>query len=165
VKNRVVLLVPILFFSCGVLKTNKYLMHYKELNEVSGLENVMDLGDKYHPRIIEFQNSNTCVEEYQRLRAEGYTLIGYSLFQHEQKLSNGLAVQAGKKLGAHKVLLSREKSNEGSSDHRFPLPDEMFKEKPIIQAIMENEGSEKKTAISSYAHLALFLVQLSLDNR
>ena len=140
-------------------------MHYKEVNDISTIENKIDLGDKYYPSVLEMENNNACVKEYQRLKSEGYILMGYSLFQKKKKMSQGLALQAGMKLGAHQVLLSRENSHSGSLDSQFPLPDEMFKERPIIQAIMENNDLEKKSPINSYAHLALFLVQLSLDNR
>jgi hypothetical protein len=138
-------------------------MHYKEVNDISIIENKIEFGDKNYPTVLEMANSNACIKEYQRLKSEGYILMGYSLFDNKGKMSQGLVIQAGLKLGAHKILLSRENSHSGPLDNRFPLPDEMFKERPIIEAIMENEGSEKKSPINSYAHLALFLVQLSLD--
>ena len=138
-------------------------MHYKEVNDISTIENKIDQGDKYYPAVLEMDNSNACIKEYQRLKPEGYLLMGYSLFDNDAKMSKGLVIQAGMKLGAHKVLLSRENSHSGSLDHQTLLPDEKFKISPIVEAMESNPRNEK--ANNNHVHMALFLVQLSLDNR
>lgn len=138
-------------------------MHYKEVNDISTIENKIDLGDKYYPTVLEMANSNACIIEYQRLKSEGYILMGYSLFHNEGKMSQGVVIQAGMKLGAHKVLLSRENSHSGSLDYQPMLLDEKFKGRPILAALASKPGSEKENSNNNHVHMALFLVQLSLD--
>ena len=81
-------------------------MHYNQVNDINAIENKVDHGEKFYPTVLELGNSNACVKEYDRLKSEGYILIGYSLFHHDRKMSHGILVQTGKKLGAHKVLFS-----------------------------------------------------------
>ena len=149
----------VFLFGCGLFKPNKYIMHYNELRELSAGDKVIDQGKRHRANAIEMTSNTACIEEYRRLHAQGYTLIGYSLFQHEEKLSNGLAVQAGIRLGAHRVLYSRQQSNGESSDRRFPVLDELIKEGPIIKAIFEDETPGKQSQLNLYSHLALFLIK------
>ena len=118
------LFVTIILNSCSLLSTNKYIMHYNEVNDINAIENKVDQVDNFYPTVIEMKSSNACIEEYNRLKREGYLLIGYSLFHDDGKLSKGILVQTGKKLGAHKVLFSRERSYSGSLSKSLLKSDE-----------------------------------------
>lgn len=163
VKTPLILFFPILLYSCGLLKTNKFLTYYKEVNDISIIENKIDVGEKYYPTVQEMENSNACIKEYQRLKSEGYILIGYSLFHNEGKMSQGLVIQAGMKLGAHKVLLSRELSHSGSLDNQAPVQDDKFKGAPILEALAPKPDTEKGSSKNNFLHNALFLVQRALE--
>lgn len=157
-----VLLIPILLCGCGVLKTNKYLLHYTVVNDIDSIENRIDHGDKYYPAVREMVNSNMCIEEYQRIKPEGYVLLGYSLFENDEKMSQGLVIQAGLKLGTHLVILSRENSNSGVLEQQPLLPDEKFKTGPIAEALISKSRTEKGNT-KNHIHMALFLVQCYSD--
>ena len=161
-KNLVVLLIPILLCGCGVLKTNKYLMHYTVVNDLATIGNNIDHGEKYYPAVREMVNSNMCIEEYQRIKPEGYVLLGYSLFDNDEKMSQGLVIQAGMKLGAHLVILSRENGVSGVLNHQPLLPDEKFKTGPIAEALISKSRTEKGNT-KNHSHMALFLVQCYSD--
>ena len=137
-------------------------MHYKEVNETSTIDDKIDYGDEYYPTVLEMDNSNACIKEYQRIKPDGYVLIGYSLFDNDGKMSQGLVIQAGMKLGAHKILLSRENSHSGSLGHHPLLPDEKAKSGPIVEALVSQLGAENGNP-KNHVHLALFLVQRNSD--
>jgi hypothetical protein len=162
VKNLVVLLILILLCSCGVLKTNKYLMHYTVVNDVATIGNNIDRGDKHYPIVREMVNSNACIEEYQRIKPEGYVLLGYSLFDNDEKMSQGLVIQAGMKLGAHLIILSRENGASGVLNHQPLLPDEKIKRGTIVEALVSKPSDELGNT-NNHVHMALFLTQCYLD--
>ena len=99
---------------------------------------------------------------YKELQKEGYLLLGYAIFQHKGKLSQGLAIQTGKQLGAHKILLSRELANSGSLNNvepeNGPGYNSGFKESPIVEALLSNKENSKSNGKIFYLHNTLFLV-------
>ena len=137
-------------------------MHYKEVNDLNAVANKIDLGDKFYPSVVEMKSSNACLEEYERLKSEGYKLIGYSLFLHEHKKSQGILVQTGKKLGAHMVLFSRERSYSGSLRASPTNSDEKFEGQPILKSLAEQPHNQFDSPSNNYVHNALFLVQQEL---
>ena len=139
-------------------------MHYNEVNDINAIENKVDQVDNFYPTVIEMKSSNACIEEYNRLKREGYLLIGYSLFHDDGKLSQGILVQTGKKLGAHKVLFSRERSYSGSLSKSLLKSDEKFERQPILKSLAEPSSNQYDNPSNNYVHNALFLVQLSLKN-
>lgn len=137
-------------------------MHYKEVNDLDAIENKIDHGDKFYPSVLEMKNSNACLDKYNRLKSEGYVLIGYSLFHHEGKMSHGILVQTGKKLGAHKVLFSRERSYSGSLRTSPINSDEKFQGQPFVRSLAERTSNQYDSPSNNYVHNALFLVQQAL---
>ncbi len=137
-------------------------MHYNQVNDINAIENKVDHGEKFYPTVLELGNSNACVKEYDRLKSEGYILIGYSLFHHDRKMSHGILVQTGKKLGAHKVLFSRERSYSGSLNTKPLNTDEKFEGRPILKSLAYEPDNQYETSSNNYIHNALFLVQQSL---
>lgn len=134
-------------------------MHYKVVNDLNAIENKIDHGDKFYPSVVEMKSSNACLDKYNRLKSEGYVLIGYSLFHHEGKMSHGILVQTGKKLGAHKVLFSRERSYSGSLRASPTNSDEKFEGQPILKSLAEQPHNQFDSPSNNYVHNALFLVQ------
>ena len=137
-------------------------MHYKEVNDLNAVANKIDLGDKFYPSVVEMKSSNACLEEYERLKSEGYKLIGYSLFHHEHKMSQGILVQTGKKLGAHMVLFSRERSYSGSLSTSPLKSDEKFERQPFVKPLAERTDTQYISPSNNYVHNALFLVQQAM---
>ena len=137
-------------------------MHYKEVNDLNAIENKIDHGDKFYPSVLEMKSSNACLEEYERLKSEGYKLIGYSVFHHERKISQGILVQTGKKLGAHMVLFSRERSYSGSLSTSPLKSDEKFERQPFVKPLAERSSNQFDSPSNNYVHNALFLVQQEL---
>ncbi len=157
------MLIPLVLLSCRVLKNNTYIMHYTEVNALDALENKLDLGEKNHPKVLELESSDACVEEYERLKTEGYQLQGYSLFDHKGKMSHGVALEAGIKLGAHMVLLARERSHSGSLNPENEDAFRKFKNEPIIEALLTDGDQASKNKSKSYRHNALFLIQCAKE--
>ena len=149
--------------SCALSKNNKFLSCYKEVNTLSEIEKTVDLGLNYYPDIKSFANSEASLNEYQRLKSDGYVLLGYSMFHHEGKMSEGLAIQTGKKLGAHLILISRARSNSGALDNQELLEREQIKGPAILEALIYKPNFKKGNASLSYFHSVLFLVQLSME--
>ena len=162
-KKACVVLIPLILLSCRVLKNNTYIMHYTEVNAPEALENKLDLGQKTYPKVVELESSDACVEEYERLKAEGYRLLGYSLFHYEGKMSHGVALEAGIKLGAHRVLLAREHSHSGSLNPEKEDAFRKFKNQPMIEALLTDGEQSSKNSSKSYSHNALFLIQCAQE--
>ena len=153
------MLIPLILFSCRVLKNNIYIMHYTEVNALETIENKLELGEKTYPKVVEFESSVSCIQEYERLKTQGYKLLGYSLFHHEGKMSHGLTLQAGIKLGAHRVLLARERSHSGSLTPEKEDAFRKFKNQPMIEALLTDGKQVRKNKSKSFRHHALFLIK------
>ena len=104
------------------------------------------------------------MKTYKELQKEGYLLLGYAIFQHKGKLSEGLAIKTGKDLGAHKILLSRELANSGTLDNvapeNGPGDNSGIKGSPIIEALLSSEDINKSNGKTLYLHNTLFLVKI-----
>jgi hypothetical protein len=155
-----------LFFAlqgCALTKNNDYILNYKELRVPSDIDSLVAREASFYPSIQEFSNSNACMKTYKALQKEGYLLLGYAIFQHKGKLSEGLAIQTGKDLGAHKILLSRELENSGSLDNVDPENglgyNSGIKGSSIIEALISSEEISKSSGKTFYLHNALFLVK------
>ncbi len=139
------------------------MLNYKELRVYSDIDASVDEAASFYPSIQEFSNSNACMNTYAKLQKEGYLLLGYAIFQHKGKLSEGLAIQTGKDLGAHKILLSRELANSGSLNNVETETglgyNSGMKGSPIIEALLSSEGINKSNGKTLYLHNALFLVK------
>ena len=148
---------------CSLTKNNDYILNYKELRVASDTDSLVAREASFYPSIQEFSNSNACMKTYKELQKEGYLLLGYAIFQHKGKLSEGLAIQTGKNLGAHKILLSRELANSGSLDNVEPEIGPGYnsgiKGSPIIEALISSEEISKSNGKTFYLHNALFLVK------
>lgn len=162
-KTCFVLLLLITLQSCVLSKTNKYLSSYIKINETSEIEDLIDVGINYYPTIQTFATMDASLEEYQRLKSEGYSLIGYAMFHNEGKMSEGLAVQTGKKLGAHMVLISRERSDSGSLENQRRLDKEKFRGPEILEFLASKPQFDKGNSSLNYFHNVLFLVQHSME--
>ena len=153
----------ILLQSCALTKNNDYLLNYKELRVASDTDSLVAREALFYPSIQEFSNSNACMKTYKELQKEGYLLLGYAIFQHKGKLSEGLAIQTGKDLGAHKILLSRELANSGSLDNvepeNGPGYNSGIKGSPIIEALLSERQTNKSNGDTFYLHSTLFLVK------
>lgn len=158
--SKFLVLLPLLFISCGVQKTNSYELNYQELHPTITTRNQDNKKHKYRPEVLVFKNSSLGINEYQNLKSKGYKLLGYSLFQDAKKQSFGMAVQMGKVNGAELILLSREKNNESSNDRLFPALDKLIEDGPIIKAIFEDETPGNQSQLYLYSHLALFLIKI-----
>ena len=158
-KKVFVVLIPLILFSCHVLKNNSYIMHYTEINAIEAIENKFDPGVKSYPKVLELESSVACIQEYERLKTQGYRLLGYSLFHHEGKMSHGVTLQAGIKLGAHRVLLTRERSHSGSLNPEKKDAFRQFKNQPMIEALLTDGKQAGKNKSKSFRHHALFLIQ------
>jgi hypothetical protein len=148
---------------CALTKNNDYILNYKELRVPSDMDSLVAREASFYPSIQEFSNSNACMKTYKALQKEGYLLLGYAIFQHKGKLSEGLAIQTGKDLGAHKILLSRELANSGSLDNveteTRPGYNSGMKGSPIIEALISSNEISKSNGKTFYLHNALFLVK------
>ena len=148
--------------SCALTKNNDYVLNFKEIRVVSDVNSLAERSASLYPTIVEFSNSNACMAAYKELQKEGYLLLGYAIFQHKGKLSQGLAIQTGKQLGAHKILLSRELANSGSLNNvepeNGPGYNSGFKESPIVEALLSNKENSKSNGKIFYLHNTLFLV-------
>ena len=158
-KKAFVVLIPLILFSCRVLKNNTYIMHYTEVNALEAIENKLELGEKTYPKVVEFESSVACIQEYERLKNKDYRLLGYSLFDHEGKMSHGVTLQAGIKLGAHRVLLARERSHSGSLTPEKEDAFRKFKNQPMIEALLTDGKQVRKNKSKSFRHHALFLIK------
>ena len=158
--SKFLMLLPLLFISCGVQKTNPYELNYQELHPTITKTNQDNRKHKYRPEVMAFKNSSLSINEYQNLKTKGYKLLGYSLFQDSKKQSFGMAVQMGKVNGAELILLSREKNNASSNDRLFPALDKLIEDGPIIKAIFEDETPGNQSQLNLYSHLALFLIKM-----
>ena len=148
---------------CALTKNNDYTLNYKELRVPSDMDLLVAREASFYPSIQEFSNSNACMKTYKEIQKEGYLLLGYAIFQHKGKLSEGLAIQTGKDLGAHTILLSRELANSGSLDNVEPETGPGYnsgiKGSPIIEALISSEEISKSNGKTFYLHNALFLVK------
>ena len=158
--SKFLMLLPLLFISCGVQKTNPYELNYLELHPTITKTNQDNRKHKYRPEVMAFKNSSLSINEYQNLKTKGYKLLGYSLFQDSKKQSFGMAVQIGKVNGAELILLSREKNNASSNDRLFPALDKLIEDGPIIKAIFEDETPGNQSQLNLYSHLVLFLIKI-----
>lgn len=158
--SKFLMLLPLLFISCGVQKTNHYELNYQELHPTNTTTDQDNKKHKYRPEVLVFKNGSLTINEYQNLKTKGYKLLGYSLFQVSKKQSFGMAVQMGKENGAELILLSREKNNASSNDRLFPALDKLIEDGPIIKAIFEDESPGKQSQLNLYSHLALFVIKI-----
>ena len=153
----------LLLQGCALTKNNDYILNYNELKVVSDIDSLVAREPSFYPSIQEFSNSNACIQTYKELQKEGYMLLGYAIFQHKGKLSEGLAIQTGKDLGAHTILLSRELANSGSLDNveaeTGPGYNSGMNGSPIIEALISSEEISKSNRKTFYLHNALFLVK------
>ena len=153
----------LLLQGCALTKNNDYILNYNELKVVSDIDSLVEREPSFYPSIQEFSNSNACMKTYKELQKEGYLLLGYAIFQHKGKLSEGLAIKTGKDLGAHKILLSRELANSGSLDNVAPENGPGYnsgiKGSPIIEALLSSEDMNKSNGKTFYLHNTLFLVK------
>lgn len=153
----------LLLQGCALTKNNDYILNYNELKVVSDIDSLVDREPSFYPSIQEFSNSNACMKTYKELQKEGYLLLGYAIFQHKGKLSEGLAIKTGKELGAHKILLSRELANSGTLDNvapeNGPGDNSGIKGSPIIEALLSSEDINKSNGKTLYLHNTLFLVK------
>ena len=139
------------------------MLNYQELRVVSDIDSLVDRGPSLYPEMKDFPRSNACMKAYKEFKNEGYILLGYSIFQHKGKLSQGLAIQTGKELGAHMILMSRELANSGSLDNvdpeNGPGYNSAFKGSPIIEALLSERQTNKSNGNTFYLHSTLFLVK------
>jgi len=126
-RPTLILLILVALYGCKLSEKNGYLEHFTEVNPLVSIQNVADLGNDYYPSIESYAQVNLCLESYQRLKNQGYVMLGYSLFEYDGKLSEGLAIQTGKELGAHKVLLAREEGNSGTLKAFSPSNEKGYK--------------------------------------
>ena len=158
--SNFLMLLPLLFISCGVQKTNPYELNYQELHPINITADQDNKKHKYRPEVLVFKNGSLSINEYQNLKTKGYKLLGYSLFQDSKKQSFGMAIQMGRVNGAELILLSREKNNASSNDRLFPALDKLIEDGPIIKAIFEDETPGNQSQLNLYSHLALFLIKM-----
>lgn len=151
--------------SCALNKNNDYVSNYKELRRVSEIDSLLKPSPAFYPTVTEFSNSNACMKAYKELQKEGFLLLGYAIFQHKGKLSQGLAIKTGKELGAHAILLSRELANSSTLEKTDledgPGYNSGFKGSPIIEALLSVEESDKSNGKTYYLHNTLFLVKIN----
>ena len=105
------------------------------------------------------------MKAYKEHQKEGFLLLGYAIFQHKGKLSQGLAIKTGKELGAHKILLSHELANSSTlkNTQRGSGPgfNSGFKGSPIVEALLSTEERDKSNGKIFYLHNTLFLVKIN----
>jgi hypothetical protein len=78
-------------------------------------------------------------------------------------MSHGVALEAGIKLGAHRVLLARERSHSGSLNPEKEDAFRKFKNQPMIEALLTDGEQSSKNSSKSYSHNALFLIQCAQE--
>jgi hypothetical protein len=157
------LLVLVALYGCKLSEKNSYLEHFTEVNPLVSIQNVADLGNDYYPELESYAQVNLCLESYQRLKDQGYVMLGYSLFEYDGKLSEGLAIQTGKKLGAHKVLLAREAGNSGMLKALSPTNEKGYKGALILEEIVHKPKEKQSILQTEFYHSVLFLVKRSID--
>ena len=150
---------------CALHKNNDYAINFKELRRVSEVDSLLKTSPTFYPTVTEFSNSNDCMKAYKELQKEGFLLLGYAIFQHKGKLSQGLAIKTGKELGAHKILLSRELANSSTLKNtergNSPGFNSAFKGSPIVEALLSTEERDKSNGKILYLHNTLFLVKIN----
>ena len=152
-----------LICSCQLQKENIYLEHFKEVNALASISKVEPKNPDDYPDIQTFSNTNACLESYKNLRKEGYVMLGYALFDFEGKLSEGLAIETGKKIGAHKVLLARELGNSGVLNTLSSENDKGFQGAQIFEDLVHQSKDRKSFIETEHFHSVLFLVKRSVD--
>tara|TARA_B100001287_G_scaffold178093_1_gene150161 strand:+ start:1005 stop:1472 length:468 start_codon:yes stop_codon:yes gene_type:complete len=150
---------------CALFKNNDYALNFKELRRVSEIDSLLRPGPTFYPKVTEFSNSNACMKAFKALQSEDFLLLGYAIFQHKGKLSQGLAIKMGKELGAHKILLSRELANSSTLENIAredgPGFKSGFKGSPFIEALLSVEERDKTNGKAFYLHSTLFLVKIN----
>ena len=150
---------------CALFKNNDYARNFKELRRVSEIDSLLRPGPTFYPKVTEFSNSNACMKAFKALQSEDFLLLGYAIFQHKRKLSQGLAIKMGKELGAHKILLSRELANSSTLKNtergNSPRFNSALKGSPIVEALLSTEERDKSNGKILYLHNTLFLVKIN----
>ena len=149
--------------SCKLHKENIYLEHFKEVNSIASISEVDPKNPDDYPNIQTFSSTNACLESFKNLKKEGYVMLGYALFDYEGKLSEGLAIETGKKIGAHKVLLAREAGNSGVLNTLSSENDKGFQGAQIFEDLVHQSKERKSFIETEYFHSVLFLVKRSID--
>ena len=90
-------------------------------------------------------------------------MLGYALFDFEGKLSEGLAIETGKKLGAHMVLLAREAGNSGSLSTLSSTNEKGYKGGQIFEEFVHMPKKKRASLQTEFYHSVLFLVKRSID--
>lgn len=149
--------------SCKLHKENIYLEHFKEVNSIGSISDVEPKNPNEYPQIQTFSSTNACLESFKNLKKEGYVMLGYALFDFEGKLSEGLAIETGKKIGAHKVLLAREAGNSGELNTLSSENEKGFQGAQIFEDLVHQSRQRKSYIQTEYFHSVLFLVKRSID--
>ena len=152
-----------LICSCKLHKENVYLEHFKEVNSIASISEVEPKSSDDYPDIQTFSSTNACLESFKKLKEEGYVMLGYALFDYEGKLSEGLAIEKGKKIGAHKVLLAREAGNSGELNTLSSENEKGFQGAQIFEDLVHQSRQRKSYIQTEYFHSVLFLVKRSID--
>ena len=61
--SNFLMLLPLLFISCGVQKTNPYELNYQELHPVNTTADQDNKKNKYRPEVMAFKNGSLCINE------------------------------------------------------------------------------------------------------
>ena len=149
--------------SCKLHKENIYLEHFKEVNSIGSISEVEPKNPNEYPQIQTFSSTNACLESFKNLKKEGYVMLGYALFDFEGKLSEGLAIETGKKLGAHMVLLAREAGNSGSLSTLSSTNEKGYKGGQIFEEFVHMPKKKRASLQTEFYHSVLFLVKRSID--
>ena len=149
--------------SCKLHKENVYLEHFKEVNALASISEVEPKNPDDYPDIQTFSRTNACLESFKNLKKEGYVMLGYALFDFEGKLSEGLAIETGKKLGAHMVLLAREAGNSGSLSTLSSTNEKGYKGALILEEFVHMPKQRRASLQTEFYHSVLFLVKRSID--
>lgn len=149
--------------SCKLHKENIYLEHFKEVNSIGSISDVEPKNPNEYPQIQTFSSTNACLESFKNLKKEGYVMLGYALFDFEGKLSEGLAIETGKKLGAHMVLLAREAGNSGSLSTLSSTNEKGYKGGQIFEEFVHMPKKKRASLQTEFYHSVLFLVKRSID--
>jgi hypothetical protein len=157
-----ILWVSVALNGCKLSEKNAYLEHFTEVNPLVSIQNVADLGIDYYPELESFSQVDLCLESYQRLKDQGYVMLGYSLFEYDGKLSEGLAIQTGKQLGAHKVILAREARNSGGLKVLSPTNEKGYKGAMILEDFVHKSKEKQSNLQTEFYHSILFLVKGSI---
>ena len=149
--------------SCKLHKENIYLEHFKEVNSIGSISDVEPKNPNEYPQIQTFSSTNACLESFKNLKKEGYVMLGYALFDFEGKLSEGLAIETGKKLAAHMVLLAREAGNSGSLSTLSSTNEKGYKGGQIFEEFVHMPKKKRASLQTEFYHSVLFLVKRSID--